>query len=199
MFCDTNAKYTLKTSYKSINKASHVNFHGKVKAWSNCLNSVSPRSKHWFSQVPQLTCFWKLTFMAVGDPIELRSLTSICCANYREPNSNELKTVKPARSIFVGHDWIWFIPNIRHFLEYRAEQSVSGLLHILIHPTLPPLHIMSHISHIILYHPPSHIMMIWYHISSHWNLSVPSTWYIWTFIIYIPSDNICALLLIWAH
>ena len=162
-----------------INTASHVNFHGKVKAWPNCLNSVSPRSKHLFSQVPQLACFWKLTFMAVGDPIELRSLTSICCANYREPNSNELKTVKPARSIFVGHDWIWFIPNIRHFLEYRAEQSVSGLLHILIHPTLPPLHIMSHISHIILYHPPSHIMMIWYHISSHWNLSVPSTWCIW--------------------
>ena len=49
-----------------INTASHVNFHGKVKAWPNCLNSVSPRSKHLFSQVPQLTCFWKLTFMAVG-------------------------------------------------------------------------------------------------------------------------------------
>ena len=23
-------------------------------------------------------------------------------------------------SIFVGHDWVWFIPNIRHFLAYRG-------------------------------------------------------------------------------
>ena len=35
-------------------------------------------------------------------------------------------------SISVGHDWIWYISNIRDFLAYRGSAMRGGLLNILI-------------------------------------------------------------------